>query len=74
MNRKYYYIAFKQGKHRIFKEFIREVQTDSISETYNIYFINGIIRKNNEVFEQRRKARKLRDILNRYRKRTTIIY
>ena len=65
MNRKYYYIAFKNGKYRIFKEFISEIQTDSIYRTYNIYFINGVVRKNNQVYEQRRKARQVRDALNR---------
>lgn len=73
MNRKYYYIAFKNGKYRIFKEFISEVQIDSIDSTYKIYFVNGIVRKNNQVYEQRRKARQFRDALNRCRKYQPII-
>lgn len=68
MNKKYYYVVFKQGKYRIFKEFIREIQTDSIKETYNIYFDNGIIVNNEQVFEKRRKARQFRDMLNRQQK------
>ena len=73
MNRKYYYIGFKNCKYRIFKEFLSELQIDSIHETYKVYFANGIVRKNDEVYEQRRKARKVRDALNRYIKYTPII-
>lgn len=65
MDRKYYYIFFENNKYRIGKDYIKEIQTDSIDFYYDIEFINGVIRKNNEVFEQRRKARQLRDKLNR---------
>ena len=41
------------------------MQTDSIDIYFDIEFDNGTVRKNNEVFEQRRKARQLRDKLNR---------
>lgn len=64
MDRKYYYLFFKNNKYRIGKDYIKEIQTDSIDFYYDIKFINGVIRKNNEVFEQRRKARQLRDKLN----------
>lgn len=65
MDRKYYYIIFKNNKYRIGKDYIKEIQTDSIDIYYDIEFIDGVIRKNNEVFEQRRKARQLRDKLNK---------
>lgn len=65
MDRKYYYIFFENNKYRIGKDYIKEIQTDSIDIYYDIEFINGVIRKNNEVFEQRRKARQLRDKLNK---------
>ena len=65
MDRKYYYLFFKNNKYRIGKNYIKEVQTDSIDIYFEIEFDNGTVRENNEVFEQRRKARQLRDKLNR---------
>lgn len=71
MNNKYYYIDFINNKFRICKEYISHIQDDSIYETYEIEFINGITRKNNEVFRQRRKARQFRDKCNRRKKYET---
>ena len=65
MDRKYYYLFFKNNKFRIGKDYIKSLQTDSIDIYFDIEFDNGTVRKNNEVFEQRRKARQLRDKLNR---------
>lgn len=75
MDRKYYYIFFENNKYRIGKDYIKKIQTDSIDIYYDIEFVNGVIRKNNEVFEQRRKARQLRDKLNkRYKVNIELYY
>lgn len=65
MNRKYYYIYFYNGKYRIGKDYIVSIETTSIYFYYHVEFLNGTIRKNYNVYEQRRKARQARDKANR---------
>lgn len=65
MNRQYYYINYINGKYRICKDYILYIQDDSVQATYKIYFINGIEKPNTHVFEKRRKARQMRDYLNK---------
>lgn len=64
-NRQFYYVDLKDGKFRIFKDYIDSIQEDSIEENFKVYFKNGIIRPHNEVYEQRREARQARDKKNK---------
>lgn len=69
MNIKLYYVDFVNGKFRIFKEYVDYIEGWSTEKYVNIVFINGVERKNCDVFEKRRKARQNRDFLNKNFKR-----
>lgn len=69
MNIKLYYVDFVNGKFRIFKEYVDYMEGCTADDYITIVFINGIVRKNCDVFEKRRKARQNRAFLNKNFKR-----